>query len=470
MANNLVRLRAVILGFTIAIHLSVAAQGEDLQKKITKLFDGRKGAISLSLRNNEGKEIANFNGDTPLLPASVAKTVSTACSLHELGPNFQFQTDFGTTGKINGGVLNGDLVVRGGGDPSLVMEDLYEIIDKLRFVRGIKKITGSLVFDVSYFGQKSLQFGQGFEGDEGRSFTAELTPTPFNQNSFAVWVSPANSAADLPRVAILPHQVNDLTIKEKVRSGDKTEVGVDYSSREKIVRVSGTIARDAEPKGIYRSVDDPYAYYSRLLRELWVQSGGEWANPKVQFATTPIDFRLLWRHQSRPLAKILMDINKFSLNLGAELVFLAAGSHMFKPPATYEKSGTLLSQCLANSGFSKSDFVMTNASGLSRQTTFKTTALTQFLNNQLKEFDAPEYLSSFGLIGVDGTAKGFSSKYIGRARLKTGSIQRVHSLAGYLYGPSKQIYSFALIQNDVDIGQAVALEKQFIEVALGLLP
>ncbi|MBL7669660.1 MAG: D-alanyl-D-alanine carboxypeptidase/D-alanyl-D-alanine-endopeptidase [Bdellovibrionaceae bacterium] len=422
-----------------------------IETEIKALLGVHGKKISFSLRGPDGHEIFNINGDKSLAPASIAKVVSTGCSLNILGPQFQFETFFGYKGKIEGETLKGDLVIQGGGDPSLVIEDLREVIEKLRYVHGIKKIEGSLIFDVSYFGVKSIKMAEGFDGDNGRSFAADLTAISMNQNSFSFWVTADHRNNQKTRAVTLPAQVLDIEVTNKTKIGSSTAVSVSYSPENQKAVLSGTISSDAEPKGLYRSVDDPYVYYTKLIRRLWTDSGGEWSSKeKYSIEIQPVKMTLLWKNYSRPLAKILMDINKLSLNLGAEMTLLAAGASKRNYPANYEKSLSVIKSCLKDFGVVENDIVLTNASGLSREAEIKTTALTQFLYQMQKSSYSAEYLTSFSLLGIDGTTKSRLQEYAGRGRVKTGSIRGVRSITGILTSKKREPYTFALILNGVD--------------------
>ena len=443
------------------------------QDEIQKLLAPYKKKVGFSLRDRSGKELFHVNGAQFFAPASVAKAVSVGCSLRELGPFFQYETVFGYRGKIEKGVLKGDLVIQGAGDPSFVIEDLKEILEKIRFVHGVQKIEGSLIFDVSYMGVKSLQLAEGFEGDNGRSFAADLTALPMNQNSFSFWavVDPENAKTVL--ATTLPAHVVDVRITNKMvvkkSSGNSENFGdsggaggssaassggplvVSYDPSKQTATLSGAMVSGAEPKVIYRAVGDVYGYYLNLVARVWKDMGGVWGNPEYKIETQPVKMSLLYKHNSRPLGKILMDVNKLSLNMGAELTFLAAGVSAQGRPATYSKSLSLLKRCVREMGVADGEIQLTNASGLSREARVKPSALTLFLINHLRTPYAQEYVSSFSLMGFDGTAKTrLAGKYPGRVRVKTGSIQKVVSLAGYVYDKDFVPKSFVLIFNDVD--------------------
>ncbi len=434
-----------------------------LEKEIRNLLSGYKNKVSFSIRGPDGGELLDINGQQSMAPASVAKSVSTACSLSKLGPSYQFETNFSYRGQVTGETLKGDLVISGNGDPSLVTEQLREVIEKIRVLYGIKTIQGDLIFDVAYLNSEGLTMADGFEGDAGRSFTALLTPFPMNQNSFAVWAAPDLGSGNKARVAVLPNDVLDLRITNQVKEGGSTQLSVSYQPQSKALTVSGVVDRDGDLKGVYRAAPEAYQYYFKLIQKLWRDAGGEWGKGSYKIQKNVNGKKLLVKHQSKYLSQIMMDVNKFSLNLGAELVFLAAGSQ--SGVASYEKSQAMLTRCLSDHGIRDEEIHLANASGLSRETRLKTSALTNFLNKFHESQFAPEYLSSLSILGVDGTAKTRLNSFSGRGRVKTGTLRDVRSIAGFLYDEKHRPYSFAMIFNDVSMGdpKIKATEDQVIE-------
>lgn len=458
--------RLLVLGFAIN-QMTAAALADSLENSVKTMLKPYGNRVSFSLRDQNGRELFNVNGATALAPASVAKLVSTACSLWALEPQHQFETVFGYRGKIDGDTLKGDLVIAGTGDPSLVVEDLREVIEKLRYLHDIRTIEGNLVFDVSYLGSKGLEIAAGFEGDAGRSFTALLTATPMNQNSFSFWVVPPHGNGKATRALTLPANVLDIRVNNKARLGGDG-ISVSYDPSLKAATISGGVSAGGEPKGLYRSVPDTYDYYTKLIGRLWKDAGGQWKQSSYKIETQPVKSTLLWKHSSKALSRILMDINKLSLNFGAELVFLAAGAEKKGKPASFEKSMGMLSECLAEFKVPAGSIVMTNASGLSRETQIQSSALTRFLIDYYQSAFGPEYLSSLSLLGRDGTARTRLTRYAGRGRVKTGTLRDVRSVAGYLYSKSRQPHSFSLIFNNVSMSdqKVKALEDKVIEAIL----
>jgi D-alanyl-D-alanine carboxypeptidase/D-alanyl-D-alanine-endopeptidase (penicillin-binding protein 4) len=460
---RIVLLASLIVPFQAFSQLG-GGKSATLQERIAKELRPMGDKVSLSLRDSQGNEVFAHRGDTLMAPASIAKVVTTACSLESLGTSFEFLTTFGSRGQIVGDVLQGDLVIQGSGDPSLVIEDLREIVEKIRFVHGLKTIRGKLIIDTTYFGKKFLSIADGFDGDDGRSFAADLTPLSFNQNSFSFWVTSDVRNSDKVRIETLPAKLIKMQINSTVKVGSSTSLAVDYDPKTSKAVISGSVEKGAEPRGIYRAVTDPYQYAFDLFRRLWIDSGGEWPEASWEAATDTKITARLWVHKSRVLSRILMDVNKLSLNLAAEMSYLAAGAIKFGLPATFEKSSQLLSECLTKKKLDLKGFDLKNGSGLSRESRLMTSALTSFLGSMQKSVYSPEYLASFSIIGVDGTMRTRLQDFSGRGRIKTGSLRDVRSIAGYLTSKQGEIYSVALIQNGVASGSARELEDKILRI------
>ncbi|PIR23057.1 MAG: D-alanyl-D-alanine carboxypeptidase/D-alanyl-D-alanine-endopeptidase [Deltaproteobacteria bacterium CG11_big_fil_rev_8_21_14_0_20_45_16] len=404
--------------------------------------------VGFSLRELDGTELFEYQSNLAFPPASVAKLISTACSLEELGPDFQLTTEFSYSGQIQNGVLNGDLVVVAGGDFSFVVEDLKMLIEKIRFVHQIKEITGKIIIDTSYLTSPTLSGFNGFEGDNGRSFSAKLSALPINHNSFEIWIVPLSDKT--ARVEIQPYGAVDLKIINQLKvipgrwGGSRTNL--DYRPSEKKLILTGHIGEGDEPKVYYRALDDPYDSFIRLFSVNFAALGGKWA-PRYVIAAKPAGSRPLLTHRSRAVSRLLIDINKLSTNLGAEMVLMAAAAHKFGKPTSEEKSRALLQDCIRNFGIGAEDILLENASGLSRLSKVKPGALSRFLSKMSMKVYFPELLVTLSVLGRDGTTRSRLKDLEARARLKTGSLSDVRALAGYVSPAPGRAWSMVLFFN-----------------------
>lgn len=418
-----------------------------IQNKINSVMAPYGGSAALSVRDLDGKELVAIRATQAMKPASVAKLVSSACTLRGLGPEYQFETVFAHTGEVRGGVLHGDLVVHGSGDFSFVIEDLKMAIEAIRYIYGIKEIKGNLVFDSSRFEKPEWDNFDGFEGDAGRSFHAKMTAVPLNHNSFSVWVAPKGGVVQstvFPKEADGIQLVNNLKIKPGQLRG--SQVKLDYNVQAKRFTLNGFIGADDEPRAYYRAVQSPYESFARLFKFNYQVLGGVW-NGSFEAKAFSSPTQKLWTHKSKPLSKLFMDINKLSTNFGSEMSLLAAAQREFRKSVGPAAGFQFLQNCMRNAGISAEAMSLENASGLSRQSRIQPTALTQFLSSLSQEAFWPEYLSSLSVLGQDGTTRSRLTDLKSKARLKTGSIAGVRTIAGYVDRTSGQKLAFALFLN-----------------------
>ena len=415
---------------------------------IQKILKPYKGEVGVSIRALSGKEIWAKNGDQNLTPASIAKLMSSACALEELGANYKFKTSFGYIGSISKGVLKGDLVVKAGGDPSYVIEDLERDIEALFFIHGLRQITGSLLFDTSIADEPRFKPFEGFEGDRGRAFTSLLTPLAINHNAFAIWISVQEGT---PHVKTMPAGAIKLKKLEntlKVIPGRYrgSRMNLDFRPEFSYLKVSGTFGLSDPPKGYYRAHPDPYASFSNQFARVWAANGGKW-NGTYKVAAEPQ--KAVWLHtdESRSLSRIFIDINKFSTNFAAEMTLMAAASKYYKKKSNPNLTAGFIQACLGRNGIEKTKMNLENASGLSRDSLLQASALTQFLSGLRSKIFFPEYLSTLSVLGIDGTTRSRLKKYSGEARLKTGTLNGVNTVAGYVFPKKADPFSVAILLN-----------------------
>jgi D-alanyl-D-alanine carboxypeptidase/D-alanyl-D-alanine-endopeptidase (penicillin-binding protein 4) len=428
-----------------------ASSPEDWASSLRKKLQPLGSKASLSIQTMSGTRILDINESQPVTPASIAKIISTGCSLDSLTPGYTFKTEFLTQGNIKEGGLTAPLIVKGSGDPSFVIEDLREEVARLRQLYKIQKLTGPLQIDVSYLDNGRLAISDAFEGDDGRAFTADLTSLIFNYNSFAVWVA-ASPGERKPLVEILPSESLPLKLDS---SGVKIKAGnpgpgngsVSYDPKTKSVRISGTFGPETLPKAVYRSAPDAYEFFYNTFHSLWLQSGGNWQNPSYQLVKSSEGASLLARHESRALSALVRDVNKNSLNLPAEMILLAAGAEKFGWPASREKSSKVVSECLKKFETPESAIHMDNASGLSKSASIRTEAFTTFIQHYLHSASAPDFIASLPVLGQDGTVKDRFKQFQGRARVKTGTLANVGSISGLVFPEKGEALLFTFVIN-----------------------
>jgi len=431
----------MLFGFVLSLQLiSLPVQ------KIQNHFKKYQEKLGLSVRTLEGNEVFSINGGKKFSPASVQKLVSSACVLESLGTDFKFRTPVLIHGEIKNHVLNGDLIIRGSGDFSLVIEDLKIMVEKIYHIFGIHEIKGKLLIDTSYLAKPRIEIFENFQGDAGRSFRVVLNALPINHNSFAVWVNPME-----PSASLFPYGAVDLQLKVNLKktegrlNGSKTTLDYDFDNKR--LSIAGSVGSKDSLKAYYRAAPDPYASFVSLFTYNFKILGGKFSGDYGLVSSTAGAVEL-FAHESRSLSRLFIDINKLSTNFGAEMSALAAASKTFggKPLAEADLS-RFVQLCPQILGLNLDNLKMQNASGLSRESRLAPSELSKLLARIPGKEYGPEYLSSLSILGKDGTTRNWLKEHSAQARLKTGSIQGVRSLAGYVYSNDSKTYAFALILN-----------------------
>ncbi len=419
-----------------------------------KIFkDIQIGVFAISL--SKGDIIFEKNADTKLIPASVIKIFTSYAALKKLGPNSTFKTRVFRTGLLNEGTLTGNLFLKGGGDPSLVSERMWMLINEL--VRsGIKKINGDIVADSSYYDLEKTPVARPvYLSDE--AFNAPIGALSFNFNTTTIYVKPAEKIGDKPLVYTDPEN-SYIDVVNQAKTG--TENSKDTLSVKRIsavegdmgdtVLLRGTLPISSNERRFYRNIVNPALYTANMFKTFWEQRSLIFKG-KIIEGVTPSNAKLVIEFESLPLWQIIWGLNKFSNNFVGDQILKKLGAETWGVPGTIEKGLTAVRDILEDSGLTKDSYKMTDGSGLNRQTFVTARQVTKVLNLAYHDFSIfPEYIASFGISGVDGTLRRrfSSSKMKGRIRAKTGSLDGVASLAGYLETDSGEKLAFTIIIND----------------------
>lgn len=457
---------------------AAAAQGQPLAALLQPLTEDRlfqESVIGLQVVNTRtGEEAFGWQADRPMQPASVMKLLTTAAALRSLGPAWRFTTAFLTDedAKITPeGVLEGNLYVWGGGDPTLVVEKLWRMVADLQLA-GVKSISGNVVFDDSFFADSAIIPGWNKDVDiqNGPSYFAPLSALSVNYNTACLVIGPGTAVGQPARVQ-LDTPVDVIEIENLVstsRAGGRRWLRVDREldpedpTRLKFT-VRGEIPLDAAVEREYRTVADPLAHFVSVFRGVMDERKIKVKGRFVQ-GVAPKDTRRLVRLDSPPLATILADMNKHSSNFMAEQVLRAVGATVRGAPGTTAKGVSVIQDYLVSLGLPPESFKLVNGSGLSREITLPPSVITAVILDMYGDHKVGyEFMSSLAIGGVDGTlwARFRDEDKAGRLRGKTGSLNGVFCLAGIVEGGDGEVYAFALLAND--LGSSSWPVKRLIE-------
>ncbi len=399
-----------------------------------------------------GRPLLSFNADTPRNPASVIKLVTTYLALESLGPAYVWQTKALVTAPPQGGVLEGDLYLKGGGDPYLVLERFWLLVREIR-QRGVREIRGDLVIDNTFFDLGNIRPGD----FDGRPFNPyNLVPDALLVNFQTVNFS-FRPDAGAGRVEILADPLPaNLRISNQVQLVDgrctaersRVNFAIAEAGAYDQATFTGRLSRQCGEYQVARSLTQGPAYTYGLFRALWEESGGT-LRGTYRVGAAPAGLRTLVTHDSVPLREVVSAINKFSNNVMARHLLLTLGAERFGAPATVDKGRNAAIELLSRQGLDMPELEIGNGSGLARDTRISAHSLSRLLIAAQASPVAAEFQSSLALAGVDGTARRrFRDKeFAGRMHLKTGTLNGVQAIAGYVHARSGRQFAVVILQN-----------------------
>jgi serine-type D-Ala-D-Ala carboxypeptidase/endopeptidase (penicillin-binding protein 4) len=382
----------------------------------------------------------------PVNPASLMKLVTTTAALDLLGPAWSWTTPVWIQGTVLNGVLDGNLVIKGSGDPKLVQERLWLLLRRVQQL-GVREIRGDIVLDRSAFTLPPHNPGD-FDNEPLRPSNAGPDALLLNYKSVQLTFTP-DAARGIAIVSSEPPLAGvriDLSVPLANGGCDdwRGALKPDFTDPLRI-HFLGRYSTSCAEKQWPLAYAEPSGYNARVLAGLWREMGGRLFG-RVRDGTAPGDppsFEL----SSPTLPEVIRDINKFSNNVMAQQLFLTLALTQ-RGMGTPEQARDVLRMWLAERlGASNNGIVIDNGSGLSRDTRLSAQLLARLLLAAYAGPAMPELMSSLPVTGIDGTLRRARNAATGRAHLKTGSLRDVVGLAGYVLSAGGRRYVLVAIIN-----------------------
>jgi serine-type D-Ala-D-Ala carboxypeptidase/endopeptidase (penicillin-binding protein 4) len=382
-------------------------------------------------------------------PASVMKLVTSYAALDLLGPAFTFRTDVLLAGELRDGVLAGDLVLRGGGDPKLTYERMWRMAHRLR-ARGLREIRGDVVVDRRYFAPLEAQ-PRAFDAEPRRAYNVAPDALLVNFGAVDFTFVPAGEAVRVLAEPDLPNVQVTSRIHAVPGPCGAWRHGLQYDIQATgllaTVAFSGEYPQECGERAWPLAVFDDARFFESVFRWVWSEAGGRLTG-KVREGPTPADARLFDREDSEPLASLIRDMNKFSNNVMARHLFLALSAERTAGNGSAAESARIVRQWLAGKGIDAPELVLENGSGLSRDERVSAATLAALLKSAWASGSMPELAASLPIFAVDGTLQGRPGiTSAGRAHLKGGTLTGVQSLAGYVLDRSGRRWIVVMLVN-----------------------
>ncbi len=375
--------------------------------------------LAISVRDLEtGASLFDLHGDELLNPASNHKLLTATAALELLGADYRFETAFAREGDT--------LYVRGGGDPSLQVEDIESIAATLAdAMHGVQEI----VVDESFFSAR--RFGPGYDADgPGHSYMAPSGPLSLQFNTVMVTVRPGRVGEPVA-VTTFPacdHVQIDSTATS-VR-GHGLHIDTERRGDATVVVVRGGLAPGRSSVSIRRRIHDPGRYAASALASALARRTGE-APAVVRIGAMPDGLAPLHVHRSAPLHEVLVSALKWSNNFTIEQVLRTLGRHASGQPGDWHNGGEVLRRFWDALGEDPQAIAFENASGLSRAGRLTASALTD-LAALWRDGEAAEVVGALPIAGREGTLRGRLGRTHGRVRAKTGTLAGASALTGVI--------------------------------------
>ncbi len=386
------------------------------------------------------------NASQPMNPASTMKLVTTYAALDLLGPAHTWRTEAFVTGALRRDVLDGDLVIRGSGDPRLVIESLWLMVQRIRGY-GVREIRGDLVLDRSAFEPVGHDPAE-FDGERLRPYNAGPDALLLNFKAVSLGFVPDPQTRSARIVAIPP--LAGIRLPAAVRGADgpcvdwRAKLQADFSDP------TAPLFRGAYPlscgeQSWHLSLLDHGRYFAAAFSSLWSGAGGAWSG-RLREAAVPADARRVAVHESAPLAEVIRDVNKFSNNVMARQIYLTLGTDGGRQAASSARAEAAIRTWLDDRGLAMPELVLDNGAGLSRIERLSAASLARLLRHAFASPLMPELMSSLPLAGADGTMRKRNGA-AGSAHIKTGLLAEVRAVAGYVHAASGRRYVVVAIIN-----------------------
>jgi serine-type D-Ala-D-Ala carboxypeptidase/endopeptidase (penicillin-binding protein 4) len=477
---------------------------------------------------HESTPIISLNAERAMNPASTMKLLTTFAALETLGPAYRWKTEAYLNGNLENGVLQGDLVFKGYGDPKLTVEQFWMWLRELR-QRGLREIRGDIVLDHSFFETVS-QDPAAFDHDPTRAYNVGTSALLLNFNAMHLHLIPNEHST----TALLEPELAGYTLLNRITTSTRLHCGGDDAYKAHLdghnIVLEGKIPAACGEADDYFSILPQDEYFFAVFSGLWRELGGT-LQGKLRAGAAPVDQAPFARYVSPPLSEVIRDINKFSNNIMARQLFLTLGTaeiakdavyadaaHVSQSaagllptdskdsrddfsrvqalsetpllaeqeggdttgaelsvvlpetvgvplPASIARSTAAIRQWLKTQQLQFPELVLENGAGLSRKERISAYHLAEILQRATHSPFSAELEASLPILGMDGTVKKrFKDNEIaGYAHLKTGSLEGVKSIAGYVQAHSGKQWVVVFIVNHANAALAQPAQDALIE-------
>jgi len=457
------RLRSALVALGLTLWLMANDAGAALPPAVARVFHDEGiplAAIGAYVREiGAARPLVTHRADRPMNPASTMKLVTTFAGLELLGPDYRWKTEAYADGPLIGSTLEGNLVLKGYGDPKITIEQFQALVAALR-ATGLAEIRGDLVLDRSYFAAAAHDPGA-FDAEPLKPYNVGPDALLVNFKSVRFVFAPS-AAGDATDVRIDP-SLDNVTLHgvPQLVGGEcadwRSQLGATFANHADSASVTfaGRYPAACGERDWYVALLDHPHYVLAMFARYWREAGGTFTGD-VREGRAPRAAAPIVTLRSPPLYDAVRDINKLSNNVMARQLFLTLATTAHPPPATNAGAAQAVRRWLAGRKLAFRELVMENGSGLSRRERISAQSMARLLLAADSSKVRADFVSSLAVAATDGTVrKRFADDDVAdQALLKTGTLEGVRALAGYVFAPGGKRYVVVCFVNHRNAARA----------------
>lgn len=440
------RFSRFFIGLTTSIALN--AQAANVDEYINQLPDGANLALMVQKVGAQEPDI-DYHGKQMALPASTQKVITALAALLQLGPDFRFTTTLESKGTVTDGILKGDLIARFGGDPTLKRQNIRNMVAILK-KSGVQKIEGNVLIDTSIFASHDKAPGWPWN-DMTQCFSAPPAAAIVDRNCFSVSLYSAQKPGDLAYIRVASYYPVNMfsqvrTLARGSSEGQYCELDVVPGDLNRFT-LTGCLPQRTDPLPLAFAIQDGASYAGAIIKAELKDAGITYTGTLLRQTQVNEPGTVIASTQSAPLHDLLKIMLKKSDNMIADTVFRMIGHAHFGVPGTWRAGSDAVRQILRQqAGVDIGNTIIADGSGLSRHNLIAPATMMQVLQYIAQHDSELNYISMLPLAGYDGSLQyraGLHEAGVdGKVSAKTGSLQGVYNLAGFITTASGQRMAF----------------------------
>lgn len=463
------------------IEQTVFNQSDDLNEKINSILADERlnGAlIGLSIRNGKtGELLYSHLGETRLRPASNMKILTSIAALETLGADHRFKTEVAIDGTLESNVLDGDVYIKGYGDPTLLKEDLEQFAKELK-AYGIHTIKGDIFGDDTWY--DDVRLSQDLNWSDETNYTgaqiSALTLSPnggYDTGTVIVEVRPGSKVGEKAEVTINPETdyVTMINQTKTVTTSETRKLSIEREHGTNTIHIEGTIPVDGIHSEKWVAVWEPTGYvtdiFQRLLEENGIQLIGA---SKINQKTTPQEAIVITEKESMPLSEILLSFMKLSNNSHGEMLTKEMGKRIYDE-GSWDKGLQVIEKVVAKFGVDTETILLRDGSGMSHKNMIPANELTQLLYQIQQQDWYPIFEKTLPVAGEQDRSIGgtLSNRMVdlelkGNVKAKTGNLTGVSTLSGYVTTQSDEEVIFSILVNNYLGNDVTSIEDTLVQL------